>query len=351
MWRVLSFLFFVALLQSSCKNESSIATSDYVAMSGKTMGTYYRITYRDTLIHPPVMQEDIEDLLAELNDGLSTYIDNSIISLFNSYNDVPLELNKAPHIHFYKVYKRAQEIYAQSEGDFDPTVMPLVNFYGFGYTQKKKLKQLDSMVVRDILKSVSMDLVKEFEIEDKIIVSKSDVDTEMDFSAIAKGYAADVLGNYFSEKGIDDYLVDIGGEIVASGLSPKSKKWSIAISRPEENARPNEADILVSLSDVAMASSGNYRNFYEVDGKKYSHTINPKTGFPERSKLLGVSVIAANCMDADAYATACMVKGLEGSKAFIESLSGVEACLIYNKDNELQVLFSSGFGRYLLLGK
>ncbi len=313
------------------------------------MGTYYRISFDPSESDQKKMATEIEEILIELNQGLSTYIESSSISRLNREADLVLNLNDPADQYFYSVYKRAKTIYKESEGDFDPTVMPLVNFYGFGYTEKKKLKYLDSLVVRDILKAVSFDFINQFDVNGKTVISKSHNETELDFSAIAKGYAVDILSNNLVKHGLKDFLVDIGGEIYVSGFNSKNQKWGLAINRPLEGASSIEADIVVKLTNAALASSGNYRNFYEVDGVKYSHTINPKTGFPERSILLGASVIAKNCMEADAYATACMVKGLEDSKAFIESLQDIEACLIYNNDGELKTHFSSGFSKYIAL--
>jgi len=196
---------------------------------------------------------------------------------------------------------------------------------------------------------VSMELVDEFKIEDDIIISKKRNGTELDFSAIAKGYAVDVLAEKLESMGIQNFLIDIGGEMVARGVNKKSNIWTVGINRPMENALTNEADIFVKLENVALASSGNYRNFYEVDGKKYSHTINPKTGYPERSNLLGVSVITDQCMHADAIATTCLVKGLAAAKEFIEEIPNAEACFIYNKNGQLATDYSSKFSQYITL--
>jgi len=313
------------------------------------MGTTYNVTYESAEYSPYSLKRILGLELKILNDGLSTYQDDAVISMFNKYGDITLDTNDVAQLHFYKVFKAAMKMYELSAGDFDATVMPLVNHWGFGYEEKDRSSASLNKNIDSIRAIVSMTLVDEFEMNDRIVISKKRNATELDFSAIAKGYAVDILAQKLLDMGITNFLIDIGGELVARGKNKKDKLWTVGINRPVEDVAVNQADIFVQLDHVAMASSGNYRNFYEVDGKKYSHTINPKTGYPERSNLLGVSIITKDCMIADALATSCMVKGLAKAKIFIEQIPDAEACFIYNENDKLKTVYSSGFSQYLTL--
>jgi len=335
------------LLLLSCKEEKVIDA--YVLLTGSTMGTSYKVTCKSNGIPSDSLQKVIKRELKLLNDGLSTYQEDAVISMFNEYGDITLDTTKTAQLHFYRVYKSARRYYNISDFDFDPTVMPLVNHWGFGYEKVDRTNARSGSGIANIKADVSMSLIDEFNLDGKIIISKKRKGTELDFSAIAKGYGVDIVAQKLFSLGIEDYLVDIGGEMVARGKNKKNKLWTIGINRPLEDATLSQADIFVQLDNVAMASSGNYRNFYEVDGKKYSHTINPKTGYPERSNLLGVSIISKDCMDADAIATTCMVKGLDEAKKFIDVLPHAEGCFIYNENDSLATYYSSGFSKYLTL--
>ncbi len=343
--------FFIAtllLLVISCKSDTTVKT-DHHFFTGSTMGTTYNVTYESSDYTPYSLKRILNLELKILNDGLSTYQEDAVISMFNEYGDITLDTNDVAQLHFYRVYKAAKKMYDLSDGDFDPTVMPLVNHWGFGYEKKDRSAASLNKNIDSIRAIVSMTLVDEFEMNDRIVISKKRNATELDFSAIAKGYAVDIIAKKLLDMGITNFLVDIGGELVAHGKNKKNKFWTVGINRPVENVAVNQADIFVQLDHVAMASSGNYRNFYEVDGKKYSHTINPKTGYPERSNLLGVSVITKDCMTADALSTSCMVKGLAKAKTFIEQIPDAEACFIYNQNDSLMTAYSSGFSQYLTL--
>lgn len=308
------------------------------------MGTAYRITYGSD--SGMSLKTEIEQLLLEINLEVSTYIDTSTIGYFNdAEKGISLrqstntdDLLEGPN-HFLVNFKTAQEVFQTSEGAFDPTVMPLVNYWGFGYTEKKAHSGSDSLAIDSIMRYVGFDKV---ELRNDSLIKQSP-GVQLDFSAIAKGYAVDAIGRMLEAKNIDDYLVDIGGEIRARGLNAKGNIWKIGISLPEESASLTEIQTALTLDNQSVATSGNYRNFYEVDGVKYSHTINPKIGFPERNTLLSASVFASSCMIADAYATTFMVMGTEDALKLAAELPHIEAYFIYSlEDGLMDVKYTEG---------
>ncbi|HHH52115.1 MAG TPA: FAD:protein FMN transferase, partial [Bacteroidetes bacterium] len=314
------FLFF-----ASCS--SNTGKVKYTSLEGKTMGTYYHIKYKGS----KNLKGEIDKKLIKINNELSTYIDSSTISLFNK-SDSGIVVDKGD---FWKNFSKAKEIYEISNGKYDPTVMPLVNYWGFGYSGHRKPDKVDSLKINKILNTVGLDKIKVIKLNnDSFYLKKSIPEIELDFSSIAKGYGVDQIGKLILDNGIADFLVEIGGEIICSGSSPSGKKWVVGINTPKDNAAINEIMLNISLQNKALATSGNYRNFYDINGHKYSHTINPKTGFPEQSNLLSASIITGDCMTADAMATACMVSGYEWSKKLIESNDSINGILIYLDNNK-----------------
>lgn len=311
----------------------------YISLEGQTMGTYYRVTYGDS--EKRDFQSGIDSLLAALNMEVSTYIKEATISRFNQ-SDSGLSLHFDPYTgqpgsyrnrHFLANFLKAREVFAKTDGYFDPTVMPLVNYWGFGYTPKKPVEEVDSARVDSMLLFVGFDKAR-MEVSGKdTLFTKALPGVQLDFSALAKGYGVDLVAEYLATRGIENYLVDIGGEAIAHGKSPRGDAWKIGINTPREDAALEDIQTAVALENRAVATSGNYRNFYEVDGKKYSHTINPKTGFPERNTLLSASVFASDCMTADAYATAFMAMGLEKAFELASRLPEVEAYFIFSTES------------------
>ncbi len=344
----LIFLISLVLVLYSCKQvDSDVGTVEttYVKLRGETMGTYYAVTYGDSLQRN--MQSSIDSLLVALNLEVSTYIDSSVISRFNQSVDGMTFSEKDSH--FIQNLIKSREVYILSGGAFDPTVMPLVNYWGFGYSGKEKVNRVDSMEVSRLRSLVGLSALVGLDTLGPGRLSKPNKDIQLDFSAIAKGYGVDLVGNYLISQGVDDFLVDIGGESLASGKSPRGANWRIGINVPLEEAALSALYSSVELTDKAMATSGNYRNLYEVNGVKYSHTINPKTGYPERKRLLSASIIASDCMTADALATTCMVLGVEKAKELIGSLSGVDAYLIFSAEDGTMTDWSSpGMSSYSL---
>lgn len=341
------YLFLILSVISSCNNENS--NLQIFKINGQTMGTYYNVSYvaKDSKIDKSLIDQRLE----QINKELSTYISTSTISSFNK-NDSSL-INTINHNNqltfplFDSVFQKSKEIYQTTNGYFDPTIMPLVNYWGFGYKNKKKDIEVDSQLVSEMLNYTGFNNVSRIDYKSEIQYAKNNPKVELDFSAIAKGFAVDLIGTLLEENGIQNYLVDIGGELVAKGIKPDKNNWAVGISKPEENAKTNEIILIVELQDIAMASSGNYIQFYESNGKKFSHTINPKTGYTERNELLSVSIIAKNCMIADAIATSCMAMGYQKSTLMIKQLNNIEACFILNDNGKLAFKYSSNFESYL----
>ena len=309
MSRVLISTFVIVLLLTSCRQEKKPAVVSqpiskvYQKLAGKTMGTTWHVTYAGD--NNQRHQQAIDSMLIRLNDEVSTYIPTAIISQFNQ-SEEGLQLNSKEHAHFLKNYKAAVNIYKNTKGHFDPTVMPLVNYWGFGYTGREKVKEADKQKVKELLNYVGMDNV---ELSDDNFLSKKQKETQIDFSALAKGYGVDLICQYFENEEITDYFVEIGGEVRTKGKNPDNQLWTVGISRPEMESAPNDFYMTMQINNNALATSGNYRNVYTVDGVHYFHTIDPVTGFPKGDRLLSASVVAKDCMTADAYATALMVMG------------------------------------------
>jgi thiamine biosynthesis lipoprotein len=306
LYSLLASLFFI-----SCNsNKKSL-----LKMEGNAQGTTYHISYisNDGVSHKTV----IDSLLKEIDSSMSSYLPVSFISKINN-NDSTVLVDQ----YFIDVFNKSIEVSEKTDGLFDITVAPLVNSWGFGSTKKVPL---DSNRVDSLLQLVGYKMLK---LEDnKIIKAKSG--TKLDFNAIAQGYSVDVLANYLESKGIDNYLVELGGELKAKGKK-ENENWKVGIDKPDvkpSSARKLEA--IINLNDKALATSGNYRKFYEENGQKFSHIINPKTGYPAKQNLLSATVIADDGITADAYATTFMVMGLKRSIQFLEN----------NKDLRLEVYF------------
>ncbi|MCC5937788.1 MAG: FAD:protein FMN transferase [Lunatimonas sp.] len=309
-------------------------TDTKTVLSGTTMGTSYRIVYLDEQRRD--LQDGIDSLLNVFNQSLSTYIPDSEISRFNRSDTLVFELP-----YFYPVLSVSKEVFEATDGAFDPTVGPLVNTWGFG---PEGAERKDSLGIQQLLQRVGFDKVQ----FDQHAVVKLQSDLYLDFSAIAKGYGVDVVAQYLSERGIAHYLVEIGGELVAKGTNDAGEIWKVGITQPDEEGQANELYSIVALDNKGMATSGNYRNFYEQDGQKLSHTISPFTGYPVVHGLLSATVLADDCMTADAYATAMMVVGTEASIALQQKVPGLEIFLIYNDgEGKLQSYASEGLKPYL----
>ena len=308
---------------------------------GGALGTSYSITYLST--QTLNYQEEIDSVFQVVNQSMSTYWPESDISRINN-GDSTIVVDAM----FREVFNLSKEVYGKTEGYFDPTVGILVNAWGFG---PGSAIELDSTKVDSLLQYVGFDKVS---LTSDGQVRKEDPAVSFDFNAIAKGYAIDRLALMLDKKGIDNYLVEVGGEIVTRGQNMiKNKPWVLGIDDPqiEEGRR---LKVALELKDRALASSGNYRKFRidSITGEKYVHTIDPITGFTKNSKVLSASVIAPSCAEADAFATAFMAMDLEDSKKLLEQEKQLEAYLIYlDEAQEVQEFVTKGFKARLLKDK
>jgi len=295
----------------------------YISIAGFTQGTTYHMTYQSPGTDSVDLQEEIEALLAEFDQSLSTYIDTSLISRINR------NLTDRTDPYFQTVFSEAARMYEITGGAFDITVGPLIDAWGFG--RGGKMEMTDE-VIDSLMQYVGMPRVR---IEGGRVV-KDLQEIRLDVNAIAQGYAVDVVADFLDDLKIQNYMVEIGGELTTKGLSPRGDHWKVGIDKPSFGNLVPGQDLqeVVALSGQSLASSGNYRKFYEVDGQKIVHTVDPTTGYTKMSNLLSVTIITDDCITADALATSCMVLGLEEAKKLIES-QDVEALLIFTDDDGL----------------
>lgn len=320
------------MLMAACR--SDVTEQELSIIEGATMGTYYRVSYWDA--EQSIEQAGIDTLLRAINQEVSTYIENSTISHFNRA-DSGILLGDVPH--FRANLEIARQVYQQTKGAYDPTVMPLVNYWGFGYVSTRPATKVDSMKIDSLLQLVGMDKVRLS--GDSLLKDRPGV--QLDFSGCAKGYAVDVIAEWLSQQGIQSYLVDIGGETRAEGEKPGGKPWRVGINIPDEQAQVNDILTAFDLQDLAVATSGNYRNWYELNGVIYSHTINPFTGYPERTDLLSASVFTSRCAVADAYATAFMVMGKQRAYTLAEALPDIDIYLVVSQpDGSMSTEYTAG---------
>lgn len=282
---------------------------------GMVFGTIYHITYQSDTNY----QKEIEAELQKVDNSLSPFNKGSIISRINRNEKVKVDEM------FSEVFQLAEKISGDTDGAFDITVAPMVNAWGFGFkTGNPPTRQtIDSLRAIVGFHTVSL--------QDGYVIKKNPK-TMLDCSAIAKGYGTDVVARFLKKKGVQNFMVEIGGEIVVNGNSEKLQPWRIGINKPTDDSLNTSQAIqdVVSVSNIAMATSGNYRNFYYKNGKKYAHTIDPKTGYPVQHNILSATVFADDCATADAYATSFMVLGLDGAKKILEKHPELCAYLIYS---------------------
>ena len=285
---------------------------------GMVFGTVYHITYQSS----KSLQKDIEAELAKVDASLSPFNERSIITAVNENRDTVV--NKM----FSDVFALAMKISDSTNGAFDITVASLVNAWGFGFKggAMPSRHQVDSLKALVGYHKVSLTNGR---------VSKTDPRIMLDCSSIAKGYGCDVVAKFLSAKGIDNYMVEIGGEIVTRGISEKRLPWKIGVTKPTDDSLNvnQEIQTIINVTDKAMATSGNYRNFYYKNGRKYAHTIDPSTGYPVQHNILSSTVIADDCATADAYATAFMVMGLDKAKAILSRHPELMAYFILASDD------------------
>ena len=298
----------------------------YQQSSDFIFGTAYKIVYQ----HDKDLSKEIREELMKVDYSLSPFNEKSVITAVNQNRDVVLDTL------FLDVFTKSMEISRETDGAFDITVAPLVNAWGFGFKNETRPTPLQ---VDSLLQIVGY---KKVRLEDNRII-KQDRRMMLDCSAIAKGYGVDVVAHYLRSQGIQNFMVEIGGEVVTSGVNPQRLPWRVGVVKPSEDSLNvnNELQTILNVTDKAMATSGNYRNFYYKNGKRFAHTIDPKTGSPVQHSLLSATVLADECAVADAYATSFMVMGLERAKKLLERHPELMVYLIYDDGKDsLAVWFS-----------
>lgn len=314
----------ILLFMTSCSKKN-----EYKTIDGFAQGTTYHIVYSykggDTL------NSLVTTILERIDSSVSVYKQESIISRINRNEET------VPDSLFINVFNRSREFYDLSGGSFDISAAPLFDVWGFGAKEKKEVTQ---QMVDSILAFVGMDKVW---IENGV-VKKSDPRVTLNMNAIAQGYTSDVIAAEFEKRGVENYLIEVGGEIFCKGLNPKGKEWSVAIDKPVEGnmIQGEQIQDILNLSGRGLATSGNYRKFFKEGDKVYSHTINPKTGFPAKQNLLSATIIAKDAMTADAYATYFMVVGLDKAKEILASNPDIDAYLVYGENGEFRVFSTPG---------
>lgn len=311
--KYIPFLLMVFFLTSCSINEQL----EPVKLSGEAQGTYYSIIYYDGENRD--FQPEIDSVLNAFDQSVSLWVPNSILSRVNQ-NDPTVVIDE----YFLLNVELALQVATATEGAFDFTVAPLVKAWGFGFDEKRNV---DKQIIDSLLPIVNYRKVR---IENEKVI-KSDQRITFDFNAIAQGFSVDLIAEWLENKGVFNYLVDIGGEVKGRGIKADGSFWKIGVEKPAANkSDARDLKAIVELKNASIATSGNYRKFYEEDGVRYSHTIDPQTGYPVQHSLLSVSVLTNNTALADAYATAFMVWGYEKSKSFIENHPELDAFFIYS---------------------
>ena len=325
------FLAFLIIGTIIILSQSKPAKPEYRTAQGLVFGTRYNITY----LYNADLKPEIEHTMALVDSALSMFNGQSTISAVNRSESI-----QVADTMFLKVYRRAMEISDLTHGAFDITVAPAVNAWGFGFKHAENIRQA---TIDSLLQITGYTKIHE---QDGLI-TKDDARIMLDCSAIAKGFGSDMVAAMFRSKGINDFMVEIGGEIVVSGHNPKGNLWGIGISKPVDDSLSinNELQTVIKVSDIAMATSGNYRNFYVKDGRKYAHTIDPHTCMPVSHTLLSATVLAADCATADALATSMMVMGLDSAQALCSRHPEIQAYFIYEGSDGELITSTSGYGK------
>ena len=319
-----SFLLII-FLSISC-NRSNV----YKNLNGSALGTTYSIIV-DTNFEQKELKNSIDSIFNVINNSMSTYIDNSVISKVNSSIN-----SDEVDIHFKNVFNKSKEIWFESDGYFDPTIGSLVNLYGLG--SDLNYEQINESKIDSIKKFIGFDRVT---LLDDIVI-KENSNIFLDFNAIAKGYSVDIIKDFFLDKGLKNFLIEVGGEISVNGYTKKNKKWKIAIQNPVDL---NKFYSNINLKNMSLATSGNYRKFRidPITGERYAHIVNPKTGLNSKNNILSVSVISNTCMEADAWATALMSMDKQDAIEIINNINDTEVLILTSQESELIAFKSIGW--------
>ncbi|MBQ9356533.1 MAG: FAD:protein FMN transferase [Prevotella sp.] len=317
-WQMISIIIYhLSFIVSACTSPSTYHHND-----GLVFGTTYSIKYESS----SDMQQQIEEALQQVDNALSMFNDSSVISAINRGESIIPPTAEGDM--FLDVFQLAERVSQDTNGAFDITVAPLVNAWGFGF---RNGSMPDSAAVDSMLQFIGHEKVMFWTDSDRRGISKSDPRVMLDCSAIAKGYGVDAVANMLRSNGVQNFMVEIGGEVVTQGCNPQGSQWHIGVTRPTDDTLSvsGELQTVLTVSDMAMATSGNYRNFYYSGGRKLAHTIDPHTGYPVQHELLSATVLAPTCAVADAYATAFMVMGLKHAQELLSRHEELAAYLIY----------------------
>jgi thiamine biosynthesis lipoprotein len=338
MRKVINVLLIIVLFgcgEAPEKVDSANHSATEIIIKGKAQGTTYTIKYLAET-YEEGLKEKFDSVLHAIDMSMSTYVPTSQISRLNDGDTVKVDPL------FLAVYNLSKAINNLTDGAFDPTIGPLIKAWGFDFSDPQKM---DSILVKSLLSNVGFD---QFVVQSDTIYAKQEF-ARINFNAVAQGYSVDVMKKLLDDRGFDNYYIELGGELIVKGHNKFNEDWIIGIDRPDgENFERNLAQ-RVKLKNSAMATSGNYRKFYEVDGKRYSHTLDPKTGYPAENNLLSATVIANDGGTADALATAFMVMGVEKTKVFLTENPTIKAYLIMDKKGEgFQTYYSPSLENQLL---
>ncbi len=329
MKRIAFFIGFLALLASCNQGPQKMV------LQGEAQGSYYAVTYYDE--QGRNFQQKIDSIFHAVDVSVNLWVDTSVISKVNRNEEVKLDSI------FVDNFRIAQEAASLSDGYFDPTISPIVAAWGFSYKHGDTItpQLIDSLKQLVDYRNIRID-------EGKVV--KANPAMTLDFNAIAQGYTSDLIASFLDSRGIKNYLVDTGGEIMARGEKPNGQPWIVGIEKPADNWDSEQVvHTRIALRDKGLVTSGSTRKYVERNGKRYSHCIDPKTGYPVEHNVLSVTVLAENSVWADALASICMVMGMEKSLPLIESMNGVEAYYIYvNEQNALETFATDGFAKLVV---
>lgn len=345
----------ILLFISSCgENSQSKQGSDQNAtdelkeykLAGNAQGTTYNITYfttKDVNLKPKV-----DSLLTQIDNSLSGWVKGSLISQMNTLDTNQVVVHDT-HNYITVNFKKAREVYVKTGGAFDPTVGPIVNLYGFGAEKHDEIDE-EQIKSKKRLVGFEFDRIRLTQYDSTgnagpvRLFFRSEPQIQLDFNGIAQGFSVDELKTLFVNNQIENFMIELGGEIVTAGRKPSGESWKIGIDKPVDQEAKRALQVALKLDDKAVATSGSYRKYIEKDGEKFSHTIDPGTGLPVTHNLISVTVVSDKCIDADAYGTAFLVMGTEKTKAFLaqnEEL-GLEAFLIYDDNGRFKTWNSPG---------
>lgn len=293
---------------------------------GRTMGTTYMVKVVTSYFNRPSdLAEKIDGRLAEINQSMSTYMADSEISRFNALADTAVDFEISDD--FHRVLSVAGELFAHTGGAWDPTILPLVNLWGFG-PRGQRSDIPEKQAIEDARSGVGFQYLR---LTLHKTIGKDLPGLNLDLASIAKGYGVDAIARMLHDLGYTDFLVEIGGEVYAHGLRKDGQKWRVGINKPDPAAPGSQVYRTMALENMALATSGDYRNYFEIDGRRYSHVLDPRTGWPVANDVVSVSITADTCTLADGLATAVMVLGIEKGLAVIDSLDNVEGIIVERK--------------------